>query len=108
MNNLEIAKIFYEIAGILDMQGVQWKPQAYRKAAGALEALSKDVKEIYEKEGQKGLEEIPGIGEGLAKKIIQYIETANEIIKQDLLVKTYYLPREEAMKIPGVVKLAGA
>ncbi len=42
------------------------------------------------------------------EKIIQYIHTANEIIKQDLPVKTYYLPREEAMKIPGVVKLAGA
>ena len=42
------------------------------------------------------------------EKIIQYIGTANEIIKQDIPVKTYYLPREEAMKIPGVVKLAGA
>ena len=42
------------------------------------------------------------------EKIIQYIGTANDIIKQDLPVKTYYLPREEAMKIPGVVKLAGA
>ena len=42
------------------------------------------------------------------EKIMQYIETANDIIKQDLPVKTYYLPREEAMKIPGVVKLAGA
>ena len=42
------------------------------------------------------------------EKIIQYIETANEIIKQDLPVKVSYLPKEEAMKIPGVVKLAGA
>ena len=42
------------------------------------------------------------------EKIIQYIENANNIIKQDLHVKTYYLPREEAMKIPGVVKLAVA
>lgn len=42
------------------------------------------------------------------EKIIQYINAANEIIKQDLPVKAYYLPRGEAMKIPGVVKLAGA
>ena len=42
------------------------------------------------------------------EKILEYIQTANDIIKQDLQVKTYYLPREEAMKIPGVVKLAGA
>ncbi len=42
------------------------------------------------------------------EKMIQYIQTANGIIKQDLPVKTYYLPREEAMKINGIVKLAGA
>ena len=41
-------------------------------------------------------------------KIMQYIEQANEIIRQDLPVKTCYLPKEEAMKIPGVIKLAGA
>ncbi len=41
-------------------------------------------------------------------KIMEYIGTANELIKQDIPVKTYSLPREEAMKIPGVVKLAGA
>ena len=41
-------------------------------------------------------------------KIVEYMETVNETIKQDLPVKMYYLPRQEAMKIPGVVKLAGA
>jgi len=41
-------------------------------------------------------------------RILEYIKTANEIIKEDLPVKTSYLPREEAMKIPGVVKLAAA
>lgn len=41
-------------------------------------------------------------------KIMSYIEQANQIIKQDLPVKSYYLPREEAMKIAGVVKLAAA
>jgi len=41
-------------------------------------------------------------------KIMKYIQDANDIIKQDIHVKTYYLPREDAMKIPGVVKLAAA
>ncbi|MEM4372660.1 MAG: alanyl-tRNA editing protein AlaX, partial [Metallosphaera sp.] len=31
---------------------------------------------------------------------------ANEIAKRGIKVKVYFLPREEAMKIPGVVKLA--
>ena len=35
-------------------------------------------------------------------------EAANTHIKEDHAVKIYFLPREEAMKIPSVVKLAGA
>ncbi|MEK6984728.1 MAG: alanyl-tRNA editing protein AlaXM [Nanoarchaeota archaeon] len=42
------------------------------------------------------------------EKILKYIETANGIVKQDLPVKMYYLPKEEVLKLPGVVKLASA
>ena len=56
MNNLELSKIFYEIADILEMQEVEWKARAYRKAALAIENLSEDVSEIYKKSGIKGLE----------------------------------------------------
>ncbi|BCS91888.1 alanyl-tRNA editing protein AlaXM [Metallosphaera javensis (ex Sakai et al. 2022)] len=34
------------------------------------------------------------------------VEEANEIARKGINVKVYFLPREEAMKIPGVVKLA--
>ena len=37
---------------------------------------------------------------------INAINKANEIVQRDLEVKIYWLPREEALKIPGVVKLA--
>ncbi|MEM2925048.1 MAG: alanyl-tRNA editing protein [Methanocellales archaeon] len=40
--------------------------------------------------------------------IEEYIEKANELFKKDIEVKWYELPREEALKIPGVVKMAGA
>ncbi len=36
------------------------------------------------------------------------IEETNQILAKGLPVKIYYLPREEAMKIPGIVKLAKA
>lgn len=75
MKNPEIASLFYEIADMLEMQNVQWKPQAYRKAAKGLEALGEDVEEIYKKEGIKGFRKIPGVGEKLALKIEQYIKT---------------------------------
>ena len=37
-----------------------------------------------------------------------YLEKANKLFGTDVPVKWYELPREEAMKIPGVVKMAGA
>lgn len=38
--------------------------------------------------------------------IREAIEEANQIITKCLEVKVYWLPREEALKIPGIVKLA--
>ena len=40
------------------------------------------------------------------EKINDYIAKANEIVQKDLPIKIYTLPREEAMKIPTVTKLA--
>ena len=39
-------------------------------------------------------------------KIQQYINMANEWVKKAIDLKIYSLPREEALKIPGIVKLA--
>lgn len=39
-------------------------------------------------------------------KIQQYIDIANEWVKKSIDIKIYFLPREEALKIPGIVKLA--
>jgi DNA polymerase (family 10) len=72
--NTQIAEIFYEIADLLDMQGVQWKPRAYRNAARALES-AEDVEKTYRAGGKKALMNISGIGDALADKIIEFIET---------------------------------
>lgn len=40
--------------------------------------------------------------------IIECINKVNEILKKDIPVTWYELPREEALKIPGVVKMAEA
>ena len=39
---------------------------------------------------------------------LTYIQRANELFMKDIPVKAYELPRDEAMRIPGVVKLAAA
>jgi len=101
MKNLEIARIFYEIADILEMQGVEWKPQAYRRAARAIEASSKDVENIYKKGSLKALKEIPGVGDAIAKKIEEFIKTGK--IKEYLRLKKSIPEGVEKIKnIPGM------
>jgi len=75
MKNPEIAKFFYEIANILEIQDVQFKPGAYRKAAMAIETWNAEVEEIYKEKGVNGLKEIPGVGEAIAKKTAEILET---------------------------------
>ena len=101
MKNPGIAAIFFEMADILEMQNVQWKPRAYRQAARSIDSLREDVSDIYKKGGLKALEEIPGVGENLAKKIGEFIRTGK--------VKAYEKLKKEApshinvlVKIPGM------
>jgi Ser-tRNA(Ala) deacylase AlaX len=42
------------------------------------------------------------------EKFDAIVEETNNLLKQDVELKTYSMPREEAMKLPGMVKLAGA
>jgi DNA polymerase (family 10) len=101
MKNQEIAKIFYEIAYFLEMEGVQFKPFAYEKAALTLEGLEKDVEEIYKKEGFEGLRKIPGVGESIAKKIEEYLKTGKIQYYEDYK-KKYPINLDELMGIEGL------
>jgi len=38
----------------------------------------------------------------------KYVDKTNELLSKDVPVKSYELPREEALKIPGVIKMASA
>ncbi len=40
--------------------------------------------------------------------LTEYIDQSNELFKKHIPIKWYELPREEALKIPGVIKMAGA
>jgi len=75
MINKKIAKIFKEIAEYLEMEDVQFKPQAYRKAAFLIDNLDQNLNEIYQEGGEKALKGLSGIGESIADKIIEYIKT---------------------------------
>jgi len=73
MINQKIAKILYQIAELLEVKGVVFKPAAYRKAAKSLEGLENDVSLIYKENGIKGIKEIPGVGKSISEKIEEYL-----------------------------------
>jgi len=101
MINQEIANIFYEIAHFLEMEGIQFKPYAYQKAAITLETLEEDIGEIYQKGGRKALEEIPSIGKNMAEKIEEYLKTGR-IQYYEQFKKRLPLNLEEMTSVEGV------
>jgi len=99
--NEEIAEIFYHIADVLEDKGIPWKPNAYRRVARSLENLKEDVEKIYRAKGIKGIKEIQGVGEGLAKKIVQYIETG-KINEWEQLKKSLPKGFYKLLEVPGL------
>lgn len=74
LKNFEVAQVFYEIADLLDIKGVPFKPRAYRRAAQTIETLTEDIQAIHER-GE--LEDIPGVGVNIAKKIREILDTGS-------------------------------
>ena len=85
ISNTQIAAIFYEVADILDIKSVKFKPAAYRRAAHEIETLGEDISSIAER-GK--LEDIPGVGSNLAGKIREILATGKlahlEKLKQEI------------------------
>jgi len=99
MTNQEIAQILVHISEILDIQGENpFKIRAYIKAAQTLEGLTFELSSLDNKEE---IEELPGIGEGIAKKIKELLDTEHLKYYEDLK-KSEYAPLTEFLRIPGV------
>jgi DNA polymerase (family 10) len=101
MKNQELAKIFYEIADYLKMDNVAFKPFAYQRAAMGLESLGEGVESIYQREGKKGLENIPGVGKNIAEHIEEYLKTGR-LKYYEKFKKKMPMDLEEIIAIEGV------
>ena len=78
MINLDMARIFDEIADIFEVKGENpFKIRAYRRAARTIETLTQDLKVIAERGGINELKKIPGVGDAIAKKILEIAETGD-------------------------------
>ena len=73
MKNRFVADILYQIADLLDVKGeIFFKTRAYHMAAQAIETLDEDIAIVS---NENRLQSIPGVGEALAKKIKEIVET---------------------------------
>ena len=75
MNNEEIARRFHRLSALMEIRGDDpFRLRSYRNAAEAIEVWPTPLKEIAEKEGLTGLQEIPGVGKAIAGKVIDLLE----------------------------------
>jgi DNA polymerase (family 10) len=73
MTNLEIAAVFREIASLLEKKKENWfKIRAYRKVSEEIEKLTVELSKLAKEDK---LREIPGVGEAIAKKITEMLNT---------------------------------
>jgi len=101
MKNQEIAKIFFNMASLMETGERDFRIIAYKRAALALDGLNEDLGDIYLNKGMAGLEEIPTIGKNLALKIEEYIKTG-KIKEYEKLKKSLPVDFTEMTKIEGM------
>jgi DNA polymerase (family 10) len=102
MNNDAIARRFYRLAALMEVRGddpFRWR--SYRNAAEAIEVWPTPLKEIAEKEGVAGLQEIPGVGKAIAGKVIDLLSKGTFDAWERLTAET---PETvlDLMEIPGI------
>lgn len=101
MENLDIAKVFYEIADLLEIKGENpFRIRSYRNAALVIEGLPVNIKSIVER-NEEELEEIPGVGKSIHEKIVEILKTGKCGYHQELL-KELSPSLLELLKVSGV------
>jgi DNA polymerase (family 10) len=100
MKNTEIAKVFQDMADLLELKGENvFKIRAYQRAARAIEYLPKEI-EVMLEEGED-LQTIPGVGEAIAKKSIELVNTGKLRVYEELKAE---FPEgiTKLLEIPGI------
>ncbi|MBO8126838.1 MAG: DNA polymerase/3'-5' exonuclease PolX [Firmicutes bacterium] len=99
MKNYEVAWALQELADLLDLTGENsFKSRAYRVAARRIQALPKDISDLY-REGR--LTEIDGIGTAIAQKIGELL-TTGEISLAQRLREQIPAGLFDVLTVPGV------
>src|SRR5213593_1081739 len=102
MDNEEIARRFNRMASLMEVRGEDtFRIRSYRMAAEAIETWPTPMKEIVDKDGAAGLQEIPGVGKAIAGKIVELLEHGRFDAWEKLTAET---PETvlDLLELPGV------
>ena len=100
MDNPQIARVFEEIADILEIQNANpFRSRAYRNAVRTVEAQATPLRRMVE-EGRP-LTDLPGIGKEMAAHIQEMVATGTLGFRDEMLTE---VPRSliELMRLPGL------
>ena len=100
MDNRTIAQLLGETADLLEIDnGDSFRIRSYRRAAEAVESCTVQLSEIAN--DPKKLQEIPGIGKGMAANIRDMEATGTLPLREELLQR-YRPSMLELMRLPGM------
>ena len=98
MKNLEVADLLDRLGVLVEANGEdRFKVIAYRRAANVIRNIEEDIEEVW-KRGD--LQEIKYVGEGIAKKIDEYLKTGELRLLEELETKV-------PPGVPGLMKVQG-
>ncbi|MDD5676813.1 MAG: DNA polymerase/3'-5' exonuclease PolX [Kiritimatiellae bacterium] len=100
VHNVEIAQALNKLADLLEIEGANaFRVRAYRNAAHLVESLPRSVADMVA--ANEDLSELPGIGEALARKLKEIVETGHlAALEQE--EKHVPAALSDLMKIPGL------
>lgn len=100
--------MLYEMAELLEMSDVPFKPRAFEKAARSTEVFGDSIYNLYKKNGKETFLKIPGVGAGIADRIAEYIDTGKvrdyEKMKKKIPVNITELSSVEGVG-PKIIKM---
>lgn len=101
MNNTEIAARLRQAADLLEQQKASpFRVNAFRRAAITIEALREQLPKLTARRGQQMLDELPGVGHGIASAIREMLATGHWMMLDRLRGEAD--PVSSYMSIPGI------
>ncbi len=98
--NDEIAEQFERMADLLEAKDVAYKPRAYRRAAESIRSHPGSVARLA-REDPDTLEDVEGVGESIAAKVIEFVE-AGAIDELDALREEMPVDMAGLTRVEGV------